>query len=234
MASEYIFRLGNNLNFYTKKMKKIILTLALVAAAATSAMAQFSVGAGYLNQNVKSTYTSGSSTSTSNTGAQGFYVGADAAYNLGYGVSVVPGIYYGYLGNDSASSVAGLVGAEGSTKSHYIAVPVNFKYGIGLGDLLNVFAYAGPQFELGVSSKTTYTAVVLGQSASSTVDNYSGDDSHLNRFNISLGAGIGVDVAEMVRVNFGYHYGLLNMYKGSDSNYKINNSYWSVGAAFLF
>ena len=214
-------------------MKKIILTLALVAAAATSAMAQFSVGAGYLNQNAKSTYTSGSNTTTGNTGSQGFYVGADAAYNLGYGVSVVPGIYYGYLGNDSASSVAGLVGAAGSTKSHYIAIPVNFKYGIGLGEMLNVFVYAGPQFELGVSSKTTYTASVLGQSTSSTVDNYS-NDGNLNRFNISLGAGVGVDVADLIRVNFGYHYGLLNMYKGSDSNYKINNSYWGVGAALLF
>lgn len=215
-------------------MKKIILTLALVAAAATSAMAQFSVGAGYLNQTTTSKYTSGSSTSKTSVASDGFYVGADAAYNLGYGISVVPGIYYGYLANDSASSVAGLVGAAGSTKSHYIAVPVNFKYGIGLGDMLNVFVYAGPQFELGVSSKTTYTASVLGQSTSSTVDNYS-NDGNLNRFNISLGAGIGVDVAEMVRVNFGYHYGLLNMYKGDNSsNYNINNSYWSVGAAFLF
>ncbi len=214
-------------------MKKIILTLALVAAAATSAMAQFSVGAGYLNQTTTSKYTSGSSTSKSDIASQGFYVGADAAYNLGYGVSVVPGIYYGYLTNGSESNVAGLASIKGSTKSHYIAVPVNFKYGIGLGDMLNAFVYAGPQFELGLSSKTTTTGTVIGQSGSTTVDNY-GDDSTLNRFNISLGAGIGVDVAEMVRINFGYHYGLLNMYNGSDSNYKVNNSYWSVGAAFLF
>ena len=34
-------------------MKKIILTLALAAAAAASATAQFSIGAGYLNQNAK-------------------------------------------------------------------------------------------------------------------------------------------------------------------------------------
>lgn len=215
-------------------MKKIILTLALVAAAATSAMAQFSVGAGYLNQTTTSKYTSGSSTSKTSVASDGFYVGADAAYNLGYGVSVVPGIYYGYLTNKNADSFSSLASYDVTTKNHYIAVPVNFKYGIGLGDMLNAFVYAGPQFEFGLSSKTTSTGTVAGQSSSTTVDNY-GDNSNLNRFNISLGAGIGVDVAEMVRVNFGYHYGLLNMYKGDNSsNYKINNSYWSVGAAFLF
>ena len=212
-------------------MKKIILTLALVAAAATSAMAQFSVGAGYLNQTA-------TSNDKSSVASQGFYVGADAAYNLGYGISVVPGIYYGYLTNDNPASVNvfGHTVASGdvNTKSHYIAVPVNFKYGIGLGEMLNAFVYAGPQFELGLSSKTTSTGTLIGQSSSSTFDHY-GDNADRNRFNISLGAGIGVDLAEMVRVNFGYHYGLLNMYKGDNSSdYKINNSYWSVGAAFLF
>src|SRR5574344_2112714 len=74
-------------------MKKIILTLALVAVAATSAMAQFSVGAGYLN--TLATYTT--SNSTSKTTFNGFYAGIDASYDLGSGVAVVPGVYYGYL-----------------------------------------------------------------------------------------------------------------------------------------
>jgi len=212
-------------------MKRIILTLALVAAAATSAMAQFSVGAGYLNQTAKTTTTVSSSSSSSSVTSQGFYVGADAAYTLGYGLAVVPGIYYGYLTNSNASSAV-VASASARTNSHYIAVPVNVKYGVGLGEMLNAFVYAGPQFELGIASKTTTTVNALGTS-SSTLDNY-GDNGSLNRFNISLGAGIGVDVAEMIRVNFGYHYGLLNMYKGSSDNVKTHNSYWSVGAAFLF
>ncbi len=214
-------------------MKRIILTLALVAAAATSAMAQFSVGAGYLNQTAKTTTTVSSTSSSNSVTSQGFYLGADAAYSLGYGLSVVPGIWYGYLTNNNANGVAGIASTSAKTNSHYIAVPVNVKYGIGLGEMLNAFVYAGPQFELGIASKTTTTVGALGTSSSSTLDNY-GDNGSLNRFNISLGAGVGVDVAEMIRVNFGYHYGLLNMYKGSSDNVKVNNSYWSVGAAFLF
>ena len=202
-------------------MKKIILTLALVAAAATSAMAQFSIGAGYLNQNSKYTYSS----SSTNTAANGFYAGADADYNLGMGFSVVPGIYYGYLTSDS--SYFGV--ANSSTKSHYIAVPVNFKYSIAPIEMLKVFAYAGPQFELGVSSKTTASA--LGVSTS--LDNY-GNDGKLNRFNLSLGVGLGVDISDIVRINGGYSWGLLNMLRDADDNASIKTSFWHIGAAFLF
>lgn len=202
-------------------MKKIILTLALVAAAATSAMAQFSVGAGYLSQTSKYSLSSSTTSSTAN----GFYAGADADYNLGAGLSVVPGIYYGYLSSDA--SYLGL--ANSTTKSHYIAVPVNFKYSIAPIEMLKVFAYAGPQFELGVSSKTTTSA--LGVSTS--LDNY-GDDGSLNRFNISLGLGLGVDVSDIVRINGGYSWGLLNMLKDAGDNASIKTSYWHIGAAFLF
>lgn len=201
-------------------MKKVILTIALVAAAATSAMAQFSVGAGYLSQNSKYTYSSSSTNST----ASGFYAGADADYNLGAGVSVVPGIYYGYLSSDA--SVLGV--ANSTTKNHFIAVPVNFKYSIAPIEMLKVFAYAGPQFEFGVSSKTTNSVVGV----STTVDNY-GDDGNLNRFNISLGLGLGVDISDMIRINGGYSWGLLNMLKDSD-NASIKTSFWHIGAAFLF
>lgn len=202
-------------------MKKIILTLVLVAAAATSAMAQFSIGAGYLSQNSKYAYSS----SSTNTVSNGFYAGADADYNLGMGFSVVPGIYYGYLTSDA--SYFGV--ANSSTKSHYIAVPVNFKYSIAPVEMLKVFAYAGPQFELGVSSKTTASALGVNTS----LDNY-GDDGKLNRFNLSLGVGLGVDISDIVRIKGGYSWGLLNMLKDADDNASIKTSFWHIGAAFLF
>ena len=201
-------------------MKKIILTFALIATAATGAMAQIEVGAGYLNQTARYSWSSSSTDATSS----GFYAGAGVDYELGTGLSVVPGIYYGYVSSESS-----LLLANSTTKNHYVAVPVNFKYSIAPVDMLKVFAYAGPRFELGVSSKSTASA--LG--ASTTLDNY-GDNGSLKRFNISLGAGLGVDVSELVRVSGGYSLGLLNMLKDGDDNTSIKTSYWHIGASLLF
>lgn len=200
-------------------MKKIILTLALVAVAATSAMAQFSVGAGYLN--TLATYTT--SNSTSKTTFNGFYAGIDASYDLGSGVAVVPGVYYGYL--TSSDNFLGI--ASGKTTDHYIAVPVNFKYGYELTSGLTAFAYAGPQFNFCVASNTETT--VLG--STSTTDNF-GKNSSLNRFDIAASAGLGVEIANMVRIQGGYTYGFLNQYNSSDITLK--NSGWHIGAAFMF
>ena len=201
-------------------MKKIILTFALIATAATGAMAQIEVGAGYLNQTARYSWSSSSTDATSS----GFYAGGGVDYELGTGLSVVPGIYYGYVSSESS-----LLLANSTTKNHYVAVPVNVKYSIAPVDMLKVFAYAGPRFELGISSKSTASA--LG--ASTTLDNY-GDNGSLKRFNISLGAGLGVDVSELVRVSGGYSLGLLNMLKDGDDNTSIKTSYWHIGASLLF
>lgn len=207
-------------------MKKIILSIALATVVATSAMAQFSVGAGYLNQTLKTTVSS----TTTNAAFQGAYVGADASYYLGLGFSVVPGIYYGYISSDENLGLS-IANVSSSTKNHYIAVPVNFKYGIKPLEGLGVFAYAGPQFSLGISSKTTTTGTVLGASGSSVLDNY-GDDGSLNRLNISAGVGLGVEIFNVVCLEFGYNYGFLNLSKVDNVISKAST--WHVGAAFLF
>ena len=74
-------------------MKKIITVIALAAALCFTAKAQYSVGAGYLNQVTKTNVSNSSSSSS----ADGLYVGVDAAYNLGAGFSVAPGLYYSCL-----------------------------------------------------------------------------------------------------------------------------------------
>ena len=78
-------------------MKKIFMVIALAAALCFTAKAQYSIGAGYLNQ----TSTTSVSNSSSSSSANGLYVGADAAYSLGSGFSVAPGLTYSYLSSKS-------------------------------------------------------------------------------------------------------------------------------------
>lgn len=201
-------------------MKKIIISLAIAIAATVSASAQVSVGAGYLNQTNKTTVSNNSSSRALN----GFYAGVDLGYGLGYGLSIVPGVYYGYI----AGKTTALEGvAEANYVRHDIAIPVNVKYGIDILDALNVFAYAGPQFNIGLAS--TSTATVAGISKS--INNFDENGAE-RRFDLSIGVGLGFDVADLIRINLGYNFGLLNRANSENVVTKANTLH--VGLAVLF
>lgn len=202
-------------------MKKILLTLALAGIMSGSAMAQISVGAGYLNQTTSTTTSVGTSKGTSD----GFYAGADFSCHIVAGLSVDPGVYYGFL--TSKEDVLGIGVATSNTQSHYLYIPVNIKYGVHVLDFLDVFAFAGPRFNVGLASTTTWNVLDVEHKT----DNY-GEDSNMQRFDLALGAGIGVDLFQTVRIKFGYDWGLLDLNKTDAVT--MNNSGWYVGAAFLF
>lgn len=208
-------------------MKKIIITLALVAAAATSAFAQASVGAGYLN----STSTTKVGDNTSKGGAlNGFYAGADYSVALGP-VAFTPGIYFSYLSGKKTSNLGSIASASGTTTEMYLSVPMNFSYGIDLGSSLRAFVYAGPTLNLGCSATYKAEASALGASGEKTIDLY-GDNSNYGRFDLQLGGGIGVDIMKMIRISAGYNYGMLD--RNSSDNISLHRSEMHVGAAFLF
>ena len=201
-------------------MKKIIISLAIAIAAAVSASAQVSVGAGYLNQTNKTTVSNNSSSRALN----GFYAGVDLGYGLGYGLSIVTGVYYGYI-SGKTTALEGV--AEANYVRHDIAIPVNVKYGIDILDALNVFAYAGPQFNIGLAS--TSTATVAGISKS--INNFDENGAE-RRFDLSIGVGLGFDVADLIRINLGYNFGLLNRANSENVVTKANTLH--VGLAVLF
>lgn len=200
-------------------MRKVILTLVAAALAAGSAFAQIGVGAGYLNLNTKTTIGDNST----NGNASGFYVGGDYSYDLGSGFAVMPGIYYSMT--TSKGDILGAV--ETRTDTHSLSVPVHFAYGVDLGYGVKVFPFAGPHINFGLASNT-----ITGIGNTSTkFDNYS-DDGNINRFNLALAAGVGVDILETVRIKFAYNWGLLDLHQSDDV--KLTNTNWQIGAAFLF
>ena len=207
-------------------MKKLILSLAIAAIAAGSAMAQVSVGAGYLNQTSKSSL---SESSSSKGNSDGFYVGAAFSCPIIAGLSVDPGVYYGFLTSSTDVNIAGFELANGKTQSHYLMIPIDLRYSFHALDFLDVFALAGPRFNVGLASTTTVSA--LGDAVEQKIDNY-GENSSLQRFDFGLGVGIGFDLFQMVRVKFGYDWGLLDIDK--NDSMKTSCSGWNIGAAFLF
>ena len=210
-------------------MKKVLMTLALVAVAATSAFAQISVGAGYLANTQKTSTTSGSTTTTVSEASQGFYAGADYTFDLGQGLGLVAGLKGTFLFVPEHDILLGA--ATSKTSEIYLAVPIHCNYSYVLSNDLKLFAYAGPSLNFGLSSKTVTTDKTGLTNTVTTTDNYA-DGSDYSKFNVLLGAGVGVDVMNTIRIKAGYDIGLLN--RSTADNTKINDAQWYVGVAYLF
>lgn len=207
-------------------MKKLFLTIALVAAAATGAFAQISglsVGAGYQTYTQHEEVTALGLTAQNDLSFGGFYVGADyTVLTIGPGIGITPGIHF------SMASYTNKSDSDVQRKESYIGIPVNFSYKINIvPGTLAIAPYLGPTFSIGLSNKSTINKW------SNTSDLYSKDFDY-GRFNIALGGGIALDIVDMIRVSVGYNQYLLNTYTGkNDFKYKRNNAI-HFGVAYIF
>ena len=67
-------------------------------------------------------------------------------------------------------NIAGFELANGKTQSHYLMIPIDLRYSFHALDFLDVFALAGPRFNVGLASTTTVSA--LGDAVYTTVVSY--------------------------------------------------------------
>ena len=202
-------------------MKKIVtlLSAALVLLAGAPAFAQASIGAGYLSSTevVKS-----GSSSNERTPLNGFYVGLTYTVPIASNISFNPGIYYGFAAKSNAASIFGLK-LEGKQQDHFVNVPLHLSFGADLGSGLRFFVYGGPSASFAVASKII--------SGSTSYDRLTDNDG-LQRFDIMLGAGVGLQFNDMLRFQVGYDAGMLNRY--NSSNYTVHRNQLTAGVAFLF
>ena len=238
----YIVRIFASVQITFRKqfeMKKVILAAAALAVSISS-FAQISVGAGYVNDAYRQTINiSDNTTNNSSFANNGFYLEGAYSYPLTTDFSLSAGLRFSWLGRtetgnyDLGSIHVG--DATSKTKEMYLSIPVTANYAYAVNKDVRVFAFAGPSLAIGLSSKTDVTAAVLGQSSTTNVDNYGKDDEgncSYNRTNLYLGAGLGVDLMNMVRVSLGYDFGLLNRSAVDKTTLKQNQ--FRIGVAYLF
>lgn len=203
-------------------MKRIITTLACAVLIASTAFAQTSVGAGYLN----SIDVVKSGNSTNSDPLNGFYAGVSFTVPVASGINFNPGLYYGYAAKSSAADLI-ITTLSGKREDHFLHVPLHFSYGLDLSRDFRFFAYAGPSVSFGLASRVTGS--IGGNSSAS--DRYQ-SDSNLNRFDIMLGGGAGVEVMRQFRIQVGYDFGMLNRYNNTNTAYRRNQL--TAGVAYLF
>ncbi|MBP5675414.1 MAG: hypothetical protein J6W94_00170 [Bacteroidales bacterium] len=215
-------------------MKKIFATLlaASLMFAATDAFAQLSAGLGYINATDKSVYTANNGDkTTTETPLNGFYAGVqyDMPIPAVSGLGIEAGLYANYL--FGSKHYDGLLGFGAGTDKYSelnLNVPVHATFGFNLSGDTNVFAFAGPTFQFGLSSSSTYI-LDSDKSSKNVTDNYADPDR--NRFNLLIGGGIGAQVAG-IRIVLGVDQSLLN-YLTAD-NYTGSRFQLKLGVGYAF
>lgn len=213
-------------------MKKICFIL--VAAAmfiAVDAKAQLGVGVGYNLLNTTTTFADESDDESLN----GFYVEATYGFNFlnkKWGtLGIEPGIRYTFGAEAEQEEILG-VKTRASLTEHYLDIPVHVKYGYEvLPSKLSVHAFAGPVFSVGLAS------TIKASADDTTVKTSNYENSDYGRFDLKIGLGAGITIAERFNVKVGYNFGLLNRYTGEqvdEYKYKAHTGVFYVGAGFCF
>lgn len=199
-------------------MKKIFTTVIAAALMATAAIAQPSVGGGFINTTDKA---NGKSVSLN-----GFYVGANYNIGIASGLGVAPGIYFNYATKSDAASLGTLVATKSDRSQMFLSAPVMINYGIQLGDSFVLRPYAGPTFAFGLKDQAKYTVSVAGVEGTDKGNLY--DNKDYKKFNIQVGGGVAFEFENMIRFDVGYDYGLSDLYKG------LKRNQLHAGVAYLF
>ncbi len=194
-------------------MKKIFgviaLAMAFVFAVPAQAQLKFGVKAGL---NVSKVSISGADLDSKN--RTGFFVGPMAEFTLPIvGLGIDAALLY-----DNKS-----VKVESESKNlHYIDIPINVKYTIGLGSLASVYGATGPQFSYNIGNKKWH-----------------GVD--LNDSDFSWNIGAGVKLLGHLQVGYNYNIALGNTaeVKGADAienigKIKMKNNTHQISVAYMF
>lgn len=198
-------------------MKKILTIIAVACMAfAMPSQAQVKFGLkGGLN------LTSLSADGVNSTNKAGFFVGPTVKFTLPVvGLSLDASALYD-------QRQAKIKGTDETFKSQTIQIPINVRYGIGLSSVVNIFAFAGPQFGFNIGDKSKdLNAIVEG------VKGWS-----LKSSNISGNVGIGATVLSKLQITANYNFqiskaGEVVLDDGTTGKMKFNS--WQLGLGYFF
>lgn len=228
-----MFTLPWNLFNLLKKtsMKKNFLGLAVLVAAfvfvvPSQAQVKFGVKAG-LNLSSVSLKDVGSNLGGDN--RTGFFAGVTADVTIPLaGLGVDASLLYD--NKVTGISVVDENGVESSSNKtlHYVALPINVKYTLGLSSLASVYVATGPQFSWNVGDKSWSPAHITEGWA-------------LKKSEFSWNVGLGATVMSHVRIGYNYNIGIgataettvLNT-AGKAITGKLKNNTHQISVAYLF
>ena len=198
-------------------MKKI-LTVVILACIAFAIPAQAQVKFG-LKGGLNLTSITGDLEGVSN--KAGFYIGPTVKFTLPVvGLSLDASALY-----DQRQGK--IKGTDQTIKSQSIQIPINVRYGFGLSSVVNVFAFAGPQFGFNIGDKSKLLDQIGEWSLKSS--------------NISGNVGIGATVFSKLQITANYNFQLSKTGEveyikedGTTGTGKLKFNSWQLGLGYYF
>ena len=152
----------------------------------------------------------------------GFFIGPTVKFTLPI---VGLGIDASALYDQRKSTVGSDSGNEISVKQQSIQIPINVRYGIGLGSSASIYFFAGPQFGFNVGDKTI----------TSTVADWTFKSSN---FSANVGAGLMLLNHLQVSVNYNFAFGKTGDFSvdalGQVFKEDAKLNAWQIGVAYFF
>ena len=205
-------------------MKKVFAVMLMAVAFAMPSNAQIKFGVtGGLNMTNVSVKDAVADAQGAVKSRAGFFVGPTVKFTLpivGLGVDAAA-VY------DQREGKVGEGEYAQNLKSQSIQIPINLRYGVGLGDLLEVFAFAGPQFGFNVGSNKKFEEIK--------------SECTLKSANVSANLGVGLTVLSHLQAKFNYNWALgktgemeatIDGVKKSLGSAKFNC--WQISLAYWF
>ena len=208
-------------------MKKIFATLLLTVLMALPSSAQVKFG---LKGGLNVTDMSLSSEVFDASNRAGFFIGPTVKISLPLtGLGIDGSVLY----DQRSAKIENNVGETQTVKQQQIAIPVNLRYGVGLGSLANVFLFAVPQVGFNVGD-----------------DEFSWRDTSsysLKKSNFSVNVGLGATLLKHLQVTANYNIACgktadVNLWKTvSDATGQVTglksksrNNSWQIALAYFF
>ena len=208
-------------------MKKILTLIVMAVAFAMPSQAQFNFGvqAGLNLTNISDFSLNAQGVENAISNKAGFFVGPTVKFTLPI---VGLGIDAAALYDQREAKTNGE-----TLKSQSIQIPINVRYGIGLGSMAEIFAFAGPQFGFNIGDKDKTWGDVKNTAAKWT----------LKSSNVSANVGIGATILSKLQLKVNYNIALgktgeIDIKEGADAAWKTitgaKANAWQVSAAYYF
>ena len=205
-------------------MKKLFTSVLLAAAMMLAMPSEAQVKFG-LKGGVNVTNMSFSSSDLDASNRTGFFIGPTVKFTLPI---VGLGIDASALYDQREAKAKDEDGTYGSTlKQQAINIPINLRYGVGLGSLANLFLFAGPQFGFNVGDKNQKIT--------------DGETWKLRNSNFSVNVGAGFTVLSHLQISANYNIacGKTGEYRDvSDATNVFKRrgraNAWQIAAAYYF
>ena len=217
-------------------MKKVLTLIVMAVAFAMPSQAQIKFGVmGGLNLTNMSFNKDAVENAVKN--KAGFFIGPTVKFTLPV---VGLGIDGALLYDQREAKVDAGEGGSQTIKSQSIQIPINVRYGFGIGSVAEIFAFAGPQFGFNIGSKNK----TLSEWKEATAEYKS--EWTMNNSNLSANVGVGATILGHLQAKVNYNIalgktgevkqsGLVNgVVGGVKDAVKGKANAWQISVAYLF